>query len=172
MKTQTITQPFTHTFPTSAALPYMLPAAEHVPPHTSVVCGPRAVAETGAPSTGPQGPARGLFASPHITHRLCVNCDEVLAGNPGTVGHPGANVLREGHCPVCEQTAREHLAILFLLNHLRLTFEQIPPRARVLALTRGWIRKSNSHESHFVPAGHLDSDIHASRPQNIKAQRS
>jgi hypothetical protein len=116
-----------------------------------------------APNECPQRTARGLFASSHITHRLCVNCDEVLAGNPHTVGQPGANVLREGHCQVCEQTAREHLAILFSLNHLRLTFEQIPPRARVLALTRGWIRKSNSHDPHFVPAGQLAADLNTSR---------
>jgi hypothetical protein len=124
------------------------------------------------PRERPQGPARGLFASPHITHRLCVNCDDVLAGNPHTVGRPGANVLREGHCPVCEQTAREHLAILFLLNHLRLAFEQIPPRARVLALTRGWIRKSNAHDPHFVPAGQLAVEIHASRSQHTEGLQS
>jgi hypothetical protein len=117
-----------------------------------------------APSECRQGTALGLFASPHITHRLCVNCDEVLAGNPQTIGRPGANVLREGHCPVCEQTAREHLVILFSLNHLRLAFEQIPPRARVLALTRGWIRNSNSRDPQFVPAGQLAAEIHTSQP--------
>jgi len=134
--------------------------------------GPRAVAETGASGEGPQGTARGLFASPHITHRLCVDCDEVLAGNPQTIGRPGANVLREGHCPVCEQTAREHLVILFLLNHLRLAFEEIPPRARVLALTRGWIRQSNFHDPHFVPCGQLAAQIHAAGRPSTEAPLS
>lgn len=123
--------------------------------------GPRAVAGTNARDESPHITARGLFASPHITHRLCVDCDEVLAGSPETVGRPGANVLREGHCPLCEQTARDHLVILFLLSHLRLTFDKIPPRARVLALTRGWIRQANFHEPHFVPCGQLAAEIQA-----------
>jgi hypothetical protein len=94
----------------------------------------------------------------------------VLAGNPQTVGTPGANVLREGHCPSCETAAREGLAILFLLNARRLTLDEMPPRDRALALTKGWIRKLNPADTHFVPAGQLAEEIGTGEPKRTQSQ--
>jgi hypothetical protein len=87
-------------------------------------------------------------------------------------GAPGINARNQAGAPslpdgghglplqaIDEQEGFERLQILFLIRDRRLTFDEIHPRVRELALIKGWVRKQHHNDTHFIPSGALAEAI-------------